>query len=213
MKERSNFRKWLDIILRRQFNYFLQGLLFAAPIGLTGFIVYKLFVFSDSILRTIIEDILNKLFNNSSSQSPIHIPGLGLVIMVILITFVGYAGKSVLGQPIKVMMERLLKRIPILQMVYSSIRDFMEAFVGKEKKFNQPVLVKINKENNLEKLGFITETDLSDLGLTNKVAVYFPHSYNFSGELYIVPSDHVTLLNVNSGEMMKFIVSGGVTKM
>lgn len=211
MNERSPFRRKLDITTRKLFNYFLQGLLFAAPIGLTGFIVYKLFEFSDSILRSIIENIINGLFR--PDQEPIHIPGLGLVIMVILITFVGYAGKSVIAQPFKAMLERILKRIPLLQMVYSSIRDFMEAFVGKEKKFNQPVLVKVNTISNLEKLGFITETDLTDIGVKDKVAVYFPHSYNFSGELFIVPVDQITPLDVNSGELMKFIVSGGVTKM
>jgi uncharacterized membrane protein len=213
MKERSQFRKRLDITTRKLFNYFLQGLLFAAPIGFTGFIVYKVFEFSDSILRSRIEDILNIIINNGSPQGTIHIPGLGLVIMLILITFVGYAGKSVIAQPFKVMLERLLKRVPLLQMVYSSIRDFMEAFVGKEKKFNQPVLVKVNKISDLEKLGFVTETDLSFLGISDKVAVYFPHSYNFSGELFIVPADQVKPLDVNSGELMKFIVSGGVTKM
>jgi uncharacterized membrane protein len=88
----------------------------------------------------------------------------------------------------------------------------MEAFVGKEKKFNQPVLVKVNLNSDLEKLGFVTQTDLSDLKIKDKVAVYFPHSYNFSGELFIVPKENITPLDVNSGELMKFIVSGGVTK-
>ncbi|NJK97636.1 MAG: DUF502 domain-containing protein [Bacteroidales bacterium] len=89
----------------------------------------------------------------------------------------------------------------------------MEAFVGKEKKFNQPVLVKVNTISELEKLGFITESDLSDLGIKDKVAVYFPHSYNFSGELFIVPVNQITQLDVPAGNLMKFIVSGGVTKM
>jgi len=202
MKERSPFRRKFDITSRKLFNYFLQGLLFAAPIGLTAVIVYQVFKFSDGILRPLIEEFIH-----------VKIPGLGLVIMVILITFLGYAGKSVIAQPFKVILERFLKRVPILQMVYSSIRDFMEAFVGKEKKFNQPVLVKVNTISNLEKLGFITETDLSDIGVKDKVAVYFPHSYNFSGELFIVPIDQITPLDVNPGELMKFIVSGGVTKM
>jgi uncharacterized membrane protein len=202
MKQRSHFRKWLDITSRKFFNYFLQGLLFAAPIGITGYIIYLVFGFSDGILKPIIETFLH-----------FSIPGLGLVIMVILITILGYGGQSVIAKPFKVLLERLLKRVPLLQMVYSSIRDFMEAFVGKEKKFNQPVLVKVNKTSELEKLGFITETDLSFLGITEKVAVYFPHSYNFSGELFIVPADQVKPLDVNAGELMKFIVSGGVTKM
>lgn len=201
MATQSHFRRQFNIISKRIFNYFLQGLLFAAPIGITGFIIYKVFQYSDGILKPIIENIIH-----------FSIPGLGLLIMVILITILGLAGQTVIAQPFKVLLERFLKRVPLLQMVYSSIRDFMEAFVGKEKKFNQPVMVKVNKISDLEKLGFVTETDLSDLGIKDKVAVYFPHSYNFSGELFIVPVDQVTPLDVNSGSLMKFIVSGGVTK-
>lgn len=202
MKERSNLRIQFDLISRKMFHYFLQGLLFAAPIGLTVFIIFKVFQFSDGILKPIIEEFLH-----------FSIPGLGLLIMVILVTILGYAGQSVIAKPFKVLLERFLKRVPMLQMVYSSIRDFMEAFVGKEKKFNQPVRVKVNMVSDLEKLGFITESDLSDLGIKDKVAVYFPHSYNFSGELFIVPSSQVVPLDIPAGVLMKFIVSGGVTKM
>jgi uncharacterized membrane protein len=202
MATQSHFRRQFNIGSKKVFNYFLQGLLFAAPIGITGFIIFKVFQFSDGILRPIIENIIH-----------FSIPGLGLLIMVILITLLGLAGQTVIAQPFKVLLERFLKRVPLLQMVYSSIRDFMEAFVGKEKKFNQPVLVKVSKISDLEKLGFVTESDLSDLGIKDRVAVYFPHSYNFSGELFIVPIDQVTPLDVNSGNLMKFIVSGGVTKM
>jgi len=202
MKERSRLRISFDELSHIFLNYFLQGLLFAAPIGLTGFIIYQVFKFSDGILKPIIEKIIH-----------FSIPGLGLVIMVLLITLLGFAGQSVIAKPFKVLLERFLKKVPLLQMVYSSIKDFMEAFVGKEKKFNQPVRVKVNLISDLEKLGFITESDLSDLGITDKVAVYFPHSYNFSGELFIVPASQVFPLDVPAGILMKFIVSGGVMKM
>ena len=65
--------------------------------------------------------------------------------------------------------------------------------------------------SELEKLGFITEEDLGILQEKDKVAVYFPHSYNFSGELFIVPKTQIRMLDVNSSEMMKFIVSAGLT--
>jgi uncharacterized membrane protein len=190
-----------DKVFRRIINYFLQGLLYFAPLGLTIAMIVVVFNWVDGILKPIIENIVN-----------IHIPGLGVVIILILITFLGFVGQTVIAKPFKLIIERLIKRSPILYLVYTSIRDFMEAFVGKEKKFNQPVLVKVNHSSNLEKLGFVTHTDLSDLKITGKVAVYFPHSYNFSGELFIVPIENITPLDINSGDLMKFIVSGGVTK-
>jgi uncharacterized membrane protein len=84
--------------------------------------------------------------------------------------------------------------------------------VGKKKKFNQPVLVTINRDTNLQRLGYITQSDLTNLGIYDKVAVYLPHSYNISGNLFIVPKEHVTPLQANGAELMKFIVSGGVSE-
>lgn len=191
-----------DALIKRLVNYFLQGLLYFAPLGLTIAMIFVVFKWVDDILRPLIEDFLK-----------IHIPGLGFVLIIIIITFLGYIGQTVVARPFKLIVERLIKRAPLLHMVYTSIRDFMQAFVGKEKKFNQPVLVKLNHASDIEKLGFVTQTDLSDLQIKGKVAVYFPHSYNFSGELFVVPAENVTPLDVNAGELMKFIVSGGVSKM
>ena len=105
-----------------------------------------------------------------------------------------------------------MDRLPIVKTVYSALKDFFSAFVGSEKKFNKPVLVKVNLISNLEKIGFVTTEDLSELGIHDKVTVYFPHSYNFSGEMFIVPKEHITPLDIAPSEAMKFVVSGGVTK-
>ena len=72
-------------------------------------------------------------------------------------------------------------------------------------------MVLVNPISNLEKLGFLTEEDLSILDEKEKVAVYFPHSYNFSGELFIVPRNQVRVIDVNPSVVMKFIISGGVS--
>ena len=106
----------------------------------------------------------------------------------------------------------LMEKTPLLNLIYTSIRDLLSAFMGKEKKFNQPVLVKVNIISDLEKVGFITQRDLSDFGIKDKVSVYFPHSYNFSGEMFIVPVEQVKPLNIPPSEAMKFVVSGGVAK-
>ena len=45
-----------------------------------------------------------------------------------------------------------------------------------------------------------------------QVAVYIPFAYAFSGEMYIVPASYVTFVEISAGEWMKFIISGGVTK-
>ena len=120
-------------------------------------------------------------------------------------------GKTIIAQPLRKLFNKIIESIPLLNFVYGAFNDLFSAFVGKEKKFSKPVLVKVNLNSDLEKLGFITEENLELLNLKDKVAVYFPHSYNFSGELFIVPTKNITSIDVNSSDVMKFIVSAGLT--
>lgn len=188
-------------VMNKLIDFFFQGLLYMAPFFITLYIMYLVFNFLDGLVQKYIEQLLN-----------IKIPGLGIIMLFLFITLVGYLGQRIITKPIKAIIARIISKAPVIQVVYSSIRDFLSAFVGKEKKFTQPVLVKVNKISDLEKIGFLTKTDLSEFNLQDKVAVYFPHSYNFSGELFIVPKDSVTPLDIQPAEAMKFIVSGGVSK-
>lgn len=204
----------INYAFKKLTSYFLQGLLYAAPLGITIFVIYQVFAFVDDILKPLIEGFLKfYIFPDlAKTGKDFSIPGLGLVLMIILITIVGVIGQSVVAQPFKAAMERLLKRAPILNMVYTSIRDFMEAFVGKEKKFTQPVRVIVNMNPEIERFGFITQSDLTELGIQDKVVVYFPFSYGFNGEIMAVRSETVKPVDIPAGEMMKFIISGGVTR-
>jgi uncharacterized membrane protein len=187
--------------MKKLVRYFLQGLLYLGPTAVTLYIVYLVFRFIDGPIRGYIENIFD-----------INIPGTGILVIVVGITLLGLIGQTILFRPIRLLIDRIMKNAPLIKVIYSSIKDLLSAFVGKEKKFTQPVLVKVNLISDLEKIGFITQSDLSELGIKDKVSVYFPHSYNFSGEMFIVPSKHVTKLNIPAAEAMKFIVSGGVAK-
>jgi uncharacterized membrane protein len=182
------------------FNYFLQGLLFIAPLGITSYIIYLLFNFVDNILNNSIESFFG-----------IYIPGLGFVIIFLFLVLVGIIGQSIVAKPFKLIFNRVIEKVPLLNLVFSAFSDLFTAIVGKEKKFTKPVLVMVNAVFNLEKIGFLTEEDLSKLDEKEKVAVYFPHSYNFSGELFIVPRDQVRVIDVSPAIVMKFVVSGGVS--
>jgi uncharacterized membrane protein len=187
--------------MKKLFGYFLQGLLLVTPTALTIFIVYWVFDLIDGPIRHLIFDLFK-----------LQIPGAGLIITFFFIALIGWIGHSFLFKPIGLFFEKVFERIPILKMIYTSVNDFLNAFVGEKKKFTRPVIVKVNLVSNLEKIGFITTEDLSDLGCEGKVAVLFPHSYNWSGELFIVPKEHVRPLNIPPGEVMKFAVTGGVTR-
>lgn len=186
--------------MKKLLNYFLEGLLYIAPLGLTAYIIYKAFNLTDNLSQ----QLLAKLFD-------FKIPGLGVLTMILLLILVGFLGRTIIAKPLKSIFRSVLKRIPFLDFIYSALNDLFSAFVGKEKKFNQPVLVKVNLNSDLEKLGFVTSNNLDSLLIKDSVAVYFPHSYNFSGELFIVPRKNIRLLDVNSSEVMKFIVSAGLS--
>jgi len=181
-------------------RYFFQGLLFIAPLAVTALILYSLFLFIDNLLRDILEPIFGKITT-----------GIGFLMMILALILIGYFAQTFIGKPFKAWFDRLLSKIPVLNILYSAFSDLFTSILGTEKKFNRPVLVMVNPDANLEKLGFLTEEDLSFLGEKDKVAVYFPHSYNFSGELFIVPSHQVRVVALHSADVMKFIVSGGVS--
>jgi len=187
--------------MKRIFTYFLQGLLLLGPLAVTLYTVFLMVNFVDRLVR----DPLKEHFQ-------VDIPGIGIVVLFITLTILGLVGQTIIARPFIYFTNRLLKRAPLLNVIYTSLNDLFTAFVGKEKKFNVPVTVCMNQENNLWKLGFVTEKNLEEFGLHDMVAVYFPHSYNFSGELYLVSQSSVKTISLSPSEVMKFVVSGGITK-
>lgn len=186
--------------MKKIINYLFQGLLYTAPFGITAYIIYLIYNFIDNLLADTIEEYLS-----------INIPGLSVIIIFVFLVVVGIIGQSIIAKPIKQLFNRLLEKVPFLKLIYSALNDLLSAFVGKERKFNKPVIVLVNPISNLEKLGFLTAEDLRKLDEKDKVAVYFPNSYSLMGELFIVPTKQVRTLDINPAIVMKFIVSGGVS--
>ena len=180
--------------MKKFINYFLQGLLYIVPITVTLYVVVWTFQKIDGIL-------------------PFQFPGLGLIIIISLITIIGFLGSSVITSPINAFFQNLLKRAPLLKTIYSSVKDLMNTFVGNKKGFSEPVLVKIYENSTIERIGFITNEDVESLNITKgKVLVYMPHSYAISGQLFVVEKKNVSPIDKSSAEIMKLIVSGGVTE-
>jgi len=189
--------------MNRLIRYFFQGLLLIAPLAVTVYALVVAFEFIDGLLLKEISRVLG--FN---------IPGLGLILILTAITLVGILGSSILIRPLLIHVDSMISKAPLVKIIYTSIKDFMSAFVGKDKKFSEAVLVRVNNDPVMEKLGFITQHDLSALGISDgKVAVYMPYSFSMTGTLFIVPSSSVTPVNSNPTELMKFIITAGVTTM
>jgi uncharacterized membrane protein len=164
--------------MKKLANYFFQGLLFVVPAVVTFYVVYMSILWMDNLLPI-------KVPLAVPGADDIELPGLGILIILAVITFLGYLGTRFVKNPFFLMFESLMEKTPLLKIIYSSVKDLIEAFVGEKKRFNEPVLVTVNANPSVQRFGFITENDLSRLGLAKeKLAVYLPFSYGFNGQLW-----------------------------
>ncbi len=180
--------------LKQVLRFFVQGLIILAPIGITGYVLYWLFDLVDGILRPFV-----------------NIPGLGFVIIILFVILVGWVSSTFLMGSFINFFDQWMERTPGIKFIYTSTKDFFEAFAGDKRKFNKAVMASVFSED-VWIIGFLTDEEMQkfDMG-ADKVAVYVPQSYNFAGQLYILPRDKVKKIeHITSGEAMKYAVTGGV---
>jgi uncharacterized membrane protein len=182
----------MNNLFRRVLRAFFSGTLFIVPLLATAYSIYVSFRWLDGLLK-------------------LPYPGIGFAIIFGAITIFGYFTTNFAFKTFSDWFDHLMNKIPLVKLIYAAVKDLLSAFVGDKRKFNKPVLVTVNKDNNLFQIGFVTQADLSDLGLTSLVAVYFPHSYAFSGNHFLVSRENVKPLPISGPAAMKFIISGGVS--
>jgi len=190
---------------RALLNYFVKGLIVVLPMGAAIYFIYWGVSSVDNALN-----VSGMIWPGSKAGKPLYIPGLGIANVLLVIFIAGILVTNVITDPIKRWFNRWLNRLPLFKFLYSSIKDLTEAFVGEEKKFNEPVLVEVN-EFGLKKIGFLVQMDLSALNLPGEVAVYFPYSYSFGGQIVIISADKVKPIDRSAADVMKFVISGGVS--
>ncbi len=180
--------------IKQIFHFFVQGLIILAPIGITGYLLYWLFDMVDGILRPFV-----------------NIPGLGFVIIILFVILVGWVSSSFLMGSFINFFDQWMERTPGIKFIYTSTKDFFEAFAGDKRKFNKAVMASVFSED-VWIIGFLTDEEMQKFEIgADKVAVYVPQAYNFAGQLYILPRDKVKKIeHITSGEAMKYAVTGGV---
>jgi uncharacterized membrane protein len=179
--------------MKKLARYFFEGLVFLVPVVATVYVIYIVFVKVDSIFD-------------------FQTPGVGVLATLLLITIIGFVASNFITKRFLGIVDTFFRRVPLVKMIYTSIKDLINAFVGDRRRFNKPVHVTILAGSNVKVLGFITAESLDHLGIPGSVAVYLPQSYNFAGNVIIVPKGQVTAIDAHSGDVMAFIVSGGVAK-
>ncbi|MGB8194818.1 MAG: DUF502 domain-containing protein [Chitinophagaceae bacterium] len=196
---------------RKLLSYFVQGLIILAPIAITIFAVTSLFNFIDGIMPNLVYKLFPKAVGTYDDGTPRSIPGLGFIVVILIVLLVGYVSSSFLVTKVIDLFGRVLEKTPGIKIIYTTVKDFFEAFAGDKKKFNKPVLVSINQEN-VWQIGFVTHKEMNEFGLHEHVAVYVPFSYSIAGQLFFLPANKIRIIdNVSSTEAMKFAISGGVT--
>ncbi|MGE5893224.1 MAG: DUF502 domain-containing protein [bacterium] len=178
--------------MKKLSRYFLEGLLVLVPLFVTLYVFYWIFTRIDHIFR-------------------FEIPGLGFIVTILTVIVTGFVASNFITRRLVRYVDRLFRRLPLVKMIYVSLKDLVGAFVGDKKSFNKPVLVRLVPGSDIGVVGFVTCESLSHIGMPDRVAVYLPQSYNFAGNLIIVPGDQVTPIQADSGTVMAFIVSGGIT--
>ena len=199
-------------LLGRLLTLFLQGMVVLAPIGITLWVVIGLFNFVDSILPNVMHALAPSLWELGEDGQVKKIPGTGFLVVVILVLFTGWISSLFFFSRVLAMFDNLLEKTPGVKYIYSSVKDFLEAFAGNKKKFDKPVLVNVDAPG-VWRIGFITQTSSKALGMTDLITVYVPHSYAISGITYLVPSSQIKLLTgISAADAMKYTISGGVTE-
>jgi uncharacterized membrane protein len=128
-----------------------------------------------------------------------------------IVLLVGYISSTFIVSRLVQFFDNMLERTPGIKIIYSTVKDFFEAFAGNKRKFDKAVLVSIEAAD-VWRIGFITQEELLEFGLQEYLAVYVPQSYAFAGHLYFVKKERVRLLSdISSADAMKFAISGGVT--
>jgi len=203
MMQNQDFKYYL----RRFFSYVLNGLLITLPVFGTAYIIYQVVKWVDNIIP--------RLWYSDAqlAERGDGLSGWGILVLLALLFVMGWLGSMFINDQIKSWFEGILKRIPGVNNLYQTISDILGAFVGNKKKFDKPVLVKVSEQLDMEMIGFVTDTDLAELGdIEGKVAVYFPMSYSFAGHMMIVPAKNVKPIDRNAVDVMKYTVSGGIVE-
>jgi len=184
--------------MKKLVNYFLKGLVIFVPMALTVFVFVWAFTSFDSVFE-------------NRDWLPVYFPGLGILLTVALIFLIGFLASNFLGKRLFALAEKVFTGLPLVKLLYSAVKDMIEAFAGDKKSFDKPVIATIGPGGSVKIVGFVTRESLENLGLEDHVAVYMPQSYNFAGNVLVLPKEAVKPLDIESSQAMAFVVSGGVS--
>lgn len=189
-------------------RYFITGILTLIPVVTTIYVLWTLFLLVDSILGGIISSIINA-----------KVPGLGLLAFLVLALFMGIAVTNVVGRYLFSWAEFIIKKLPMVSAVYSTIKQISDAIFsdrdGRSTAFRRVVLVQYPRAG-IYSIGFVTGEvidDFKDITGKDMVKVFVASTPNpTSGFFILVPREEVIDTNYTIEEGMRLVISGGMAR-
>jgi uncharacterized membrane protein len=183
-------------------RYFLTGLLAIIPIWGTYL-----------VLRTLLETLDGFVGNTLREYLPYYIPGLGIIVLLLLIFTVGLLTTNFLGQRLVAWGEEIMEHLPIVRSVYSTIKSMVNMVSTGKESFRRVVLIEFPRKGQYS-LAFVTgvtEGEVQHLTNEKMLNVYVPTTPNpTSGYLLFVPESEIIPVSMSVEDGMKMIISGGM---
>ncbi len=197
---------------RRLRNIFITGLLVTLPIAFTIFILNFLFRTLDNSLSPIFTQLLIAV--GAPIKEGYRIPGLGVVMVILVIFLIGVFTKNIFGATLVKGWERLVERIPVVRTIYTGAKQVVTTIAQTDTKaFSKVVMVEFPRKG-IYSLGFVTNDTRGEVQVLteeNLVNVFIPTTPNpTSGFLVFVAEEDLTELTMTVEEGLKFIISVGI---
>jgi uncharacterized membrane protein len=189
---------------------FVAGLLVAVPIGLTFFIFIWLFQIFDSILARPVTNLLHAM----GIHPPVNpIPGVGLVVLILVIFLFGALARNYFGGKLFSLGDYIVTHIPLINRIYVAIREISEAVLSEKREiFKKAVLIEYPRQG-LYSIAFFTQDTkgaVQEALDQDVVSVFLPSSPNpTTGFLLFVPRDQIMDINMSVEDALKLVISGG----
>lgn len=196
-------------LLARLRAYLFAGILLTAPISITLYIAWIVVNFVDQWVNRMLPPVYNP-----NHYVPFNIPGLGLVLVLIVLIVVGWLAAGILGRFFVRVSEGVLNRMPVIRSVYGAVKQIFETILAERANaFSKVVLVQFPREG-MWRIGFVTGVipgnvqDVTEGGVVN---VFVPNSPNVTaGFLVLIPPKEIVHVDLTPEEALKLIVSGGI---
>ncbi len=192
-------------IVRSHFKrYLLAGLLLWTPIAITIWVITWVFDALDNVLPVALRSEV--LFG-------VHVPGFGVLVVVLFILITGFLAANLIGQKLVEVWEGVMRRIPLVRSIYSSVKQVSDTILSPNgQAFRQAVLVQYPRHGSWT-IGFLTGTPSAEVAAhlpLDCVSIYVPTTPNpTSGFFLMMPRAEVIELSIGVDAALKYVVSMG----